>query len=72
MAKKSLIYREKKRQKLEKKYHLIRRSSKKEISKIPSLSDAPPPPPVKPNHIEPTEPKPLEFWYRSMVRNHFL
>nr|YP_010589536.1 ribosomal protein S14 [Stenopetalum velutinum]WAB48363.1 ribosomal protein S14 [Stenopetalum velutinum] len=39
MAKKSLIYREKKRQKLEKKYHLIRRSSKQEISKIPSLSE---------------------------------
>jgi small subunit ribosomal protein S14 len=39
MAKKSLIYREKKRQKLEKKYHLIRRSLKKEISKIPSLSE---------------------------------
>nr|QWL15861.1 ribosomal protein S14 [Plantago coronopus]QWL15952.1 ribosomal protein S14 [Plantago crassifolia]QWL16041.1 ribosomal protein S14 [Plantago macrorhiza] len=39
MAKKSLIQREKKRQKLEQKYHLIRRSSKKEISKVPSLSD---------------------------------
>uniref|UniRef100_UPI00315C88E8 ribosomal protein S14 n=1 Tax=Plantago muelleri TaxID=589143 RepID=UPI00315C88E8 len=39
MAKKSLIQREKKRQKLEQKYHLIRRSSKKEISQIPSLSD---------------------------------
>nr|YP_009895572.1 ribosomal protein S14 [Draba verna]QKK42031.1 ribosomal protein S14 [Draba verna] len=39
MAKKSLIYREKKRQKLEQKYHLIRRSSKKEISLIPSLSE---------------------------------
>ena len=37
MAKKSLIYREKKRQKLEQKYHLIRRSLKKEISEIPSL-----------------------------------
>ncbi|TYH27994.1 hypothetical protein ES288_A02G111300v1 [Gossypium darwinii] len=39
MAKKSLIHREKKRQKLEQKYHLIRRSSKKEISKVPSLSE---------------------------------
>ena len=39
MARKSLIQREKKRQKLEQKYHLIRRSSKKEISKVPSLSD---------------------------------
>jgi small subunit ribosomal protein S14 len=39
MAKKSLIQREKKRQKLEQKYHLIRRSSKKEISKVQSLSD---------------------------------
>ena len=39
MAKKGLIQREKKRQKLEQKYHLIRRSSKKEISKVPSLSD---------------------------------
>nr|VDD65227.1 unnamed protein product [Brassica oleracea]VDD65715.1 unnamed protein product [Brassica oleracea]VDD65762.1 unnamed protein product [Brassica oleracea] len=39
MAKKSLIYREKKRQKLEQKYHLIRRSLKKEISEIPSLSE---------------------------------
>ncbi|KAI3692903.1 hypothetical protein L6452_32728 [Arctium lappa] len=39
MAKKSLIQREKKRQKLEQKYHLIRRSSKKEISKVRSLSD---------------------------------
>nr|YP_010015694.1 ribosomal protein S14 [Rhipsalis baccifera]QOI72678.1 ribosomal protein S14 [Rhipsalis baccifera] len=39
MAKKSLIQREKKRQKLEQKYHLIRRSSKKEISKVASLSD---------------------------------
>nr|YP_778488.1 ribosomal protein S14 [Jasminum nudiflorum]Q06RD3.1 RecName: Full=Small ribosomal subunit protein uS14c; AltName: Full=30S ribosomal protein S14, chloroplastic [Jasminum nudiflorum]ABG74626.1 ribosomal protein S14 [Jasminum nudiflorum] len=38
MARKSLIQREKKRQQLEQKYHLIRRSSKKEISKIPSLS----------------------------------
>nr|BDR62820.1 ribosomal protein S14 [Jacquemontia paniculata] len=39
MARKSLIQREKKRQKLERKYHLIRRSSKKEISKVPLLSD---------------------------------
>nr|YP_009680104.1 ribosomal protein S14 [Campylotropis macrocarpa]YP_009680708.1 ribosomal protein S14 [Kummerowia striata]YP_009680791.1 ribosomal protein S14 [Lespedeza maritima]YP_009750292.1 ribosomal protein S14 [Lespedeza bicolor]YP_010295646.1 ribosomal protein S14 [Lespedeza buergeri]YP_010410246.1 ribosomal protein S14 [Lespedeza tricolor]YP_010415924.1 ribosomal protein S14 [Campylotropis howellii]YP_010416173.1 ribosomal protein S14 [Campylotropis parviflora]YP_010416339.1 ribosomal protein S14 len=39
MAKKSVIQREKKRQKLEQKYHLIRRSSKKEIKKITSLSD---------------------------------
>nr|ATG24868.1 ribosomal protein S14 [Lobelia heterophylla subsp. heterophylla] len=39
MARKSLIQREKKRQKLEQKYQLIRRSSKKEISKVPSLSD---------------------------------
>lgn len=38
MAKKSLIQREKKRQKLEQKYHLIRRSLKKEISKVASLS----------------------------------
>nr|YP_009092681.1 ribosomal protein S14 [Eustrephus latifolius]AIR12517.1 ribosomal protein S14 [Eustrephus latifolius] len=39
MARKSLIQREKKRQKLEQKYHLIRRSSKKEISRLPSLSE---------------------------------
>ena len=39
IAKKSLIQREKKRQKFEQKYHLIRRSSKKEISKVLSLSD---------------------------------
>ena len=39
MARKSLIQREKKRKILEQKYHLIRRSSKKEISKVPSLSD---------------------------------
>ncbi|TYI34996.1 hypothetical protein ES332_A03G045600v1 [Gossypium tomentosum] len=39
MAKKSLIHREKKRQKLEQKYHLIHRSSKKVISKVPSLSE---------------------------------
>ena len=39
MAKKSLIQREKKRQKLEKKYHFIRRSSKKKIrSKVSPLS----------------------------------
>nr|YP_009967256.1 ribosomal protein S14 [Anthurium huixtlense]YP_010722926.1 ribosomal protein S14 [Anthurium andraeanum]QIP53310.1 ribosomal protein S14 [Anthurium huixtlense]WDW20931.1 ribosomal protein S14 [Anthurium andraeanum] len=39
MARKSLIQRERKRQKLEQKYHLIRRSLKKEISKILSLSE---------------------------------
>ncbi|CAK8576741.1 unnamed protein product [Lathyrus sativus] len=39
MAKKSSIAREKKRQKLEKKYHLIRRSPKKEMSKAQSLSE---------------------------------
>nr|YP_009435839.1 ribosomal protein S14 [Monopsis flava]ATG25930.1 ribosomal protein S14 [Monopsis flava] len=39
MARKSLIQREKKRQKLEQKYHFIRRSLKKEISKVSSLSD---------------------------------
>jgi len=39
MATKSLIEREKKRQKLEEKYHLIRRSLKKEISKAQSLSE---------------------------------
>lgn len=39
MAKKSLIHREKKRQKLEQKYHLIRRSLKKEINEVPSLSE---------------------------------
>nr|YP_009861985.1 ribosomal protein S14 [Viscum liquidambaricola]QKV09810.1 ribosomal protein S14 [Viscum liquidambaricola] len=39
MARKSLIQREKKRQKLEQKYHLIRQSSKKEIGKASSLSD---------------------------------
>nr|AHH30439.1 ribosomal protein S14 [Neobartsia inaequalis] len=39
MARKSLIQREKRRKTLEHKYHLIRRSSKKEISKVPSLSD---------------------------------
>nr|YP_010167902.1 30S ribosomal protein S14 [Allium karataviense]QRZ01181.1 30S ribosomal protein S14 [Allium karataviense] len=39
MARKCLIQREKKRQKLEQKYYLIRRSLKKEISKVPSLSE---------------------------------
>lgn len=39
MARKSLIHREKKRQKLEQKYHLIRRSLKKKISKVSSLSE---------------------------------
>nr|YP_010569259.1 30S ribosomal protein S14 [Vaccinium angustifolium]UZC79046.1 30S ribosomal protein S14 [Vaccinium angustifolium]DBA06711.1 TPA_asm: 30S ribosomal protein S14 [Vaccinium corymbosum] len=39
MASKSLIQREKKRKKLEQKYHLIRRSSKKEISKVHLLDD---------------------------------
>ncbi|KAL2347442.1 hypothetical protein Fmac_001442 [Flemingia macrophylla] len=39
MARKSVIQREKKRQILEQKYHLIHRSSKKEISKVPSLID---------------------------------
>nr|YP_009922308.1 ribosomal protein S14 [Garcinia oblongifolia]YP_011009800.1 ribosomal protein S14 [Garcinia esculenta]QNA48165.1 ribosomal protein S14 [Garcinia oblongifolia]WPW46261.1 ribosomal protein S14 [Garcinia esculenta]WQG15127.1 ribosomal protein S14 [Garcinia esculenta]WQH62412.1 ribosomal protein S14 [Garcinia esculenta]WQM20579.1 ribosomal protein S14 [Garcinia esculenta] len=39
MARKSWIQREKKKQKLEQKYHLIRRSSKNEISKVQSLSD---------------------------------
>lgn len=39
MARKSVIQREKKRQKLEQKYQLIRRSSKKEIRKLPPLSD---------------------------------
>nr|QJF58035.1 ribosomal protein S14 [Toxicodendron sylvestre] len=39
MARKSLIHREKKRQKLEQKYHLIRGSSKKEIKKVTLLSD---------------------------------
>nr|AYC21333.1 ribosomal protein S14 [Aphyllon uniflorum var. occidentale] len=39
MARKSLIQREKKRQRLEHKYHLIRRSSKKKISKVLSLSE---------------------------------
>nr|WEY30554.1 ribosomal protein S14 [Cuscuta gronovii] len=39
MARKSLIQREKKRKKLEQKYHLIRRSSKKEINKVSLLSE---------------------------------
>ena len=39
MARKSLLHRQKKRQKLEQKYYFIRRSLKKEISKVPSLSD---------------------------------
>nr|YP_010143065.1 ribosomal protein S14 [Polygala karensium]QQL04185.1 ribosomal protein S14 [Polygala karensium] len=39
MARKSWIQREKKRQKLEQKYHLIRRSSKKEIKRVQSVSD---------------------------------
>nr|YP_009715313.1 ribosomal protein S14 [Acorus tatarinowii]QGK88118.1 ribosomal protein S14 [Acorus tatarinowii]QXU75572.1 ribosomal protein S14 [Acorus calamus] len=39
MARKGLIEREKKRKELEQKYHSIRGSSKKEIRKVPSLSD---------------------------------
>nr|YP_010555818.1 ribosomal protein S14 [Phacellanthus tubiflorus]UYR95049.1 ribosomal protein S14 [Phacellanthus tubiflorus] len=39
MAKKSVIQKEKKRQKLAQKYHMIRRSSKKEIRKVPSLNE---------------------------------
>nr|YP_010878451.1 ribosomal protein S14 [Aristolochia griffithii]WHE25543.1 ribosomal protein S14 [Aristolochia griffithii] len=39
MARKSLIQRENKRRKLKEKYHLIRRSPKKEISKVSSLND---------------------------------
>nr|YP_009241295.1 ribosomal protein S14 [Drosera rotundifolia]AMK97306.1 ribosomal protein S14 [Drosera rotundifolia] len=39
MAKKSLIQREKKRQRLEQKFRLIRRSSKKELSKAMSVSE---------------------------------
>lgn len=39
MAKKSVIEREKKRKKLEQKYHLIRKSLKNEISKVSSLSE---------------------------------
>nr|YP_009730970.1 ribosomal protein S14 [Epirixanthes elongata]YP_009730981.1 ribosomal protein S14 [Epirixanthes elongata]QBB73124.1 ribosomal protein S14 [Epirixanthes elongata]QBB73125.1 ribosomal protein S14 [Epirixanthes elongata] len=37
MARKGWIQREKKRQKLEQKYHSIRRSSKKEIKKVKSI-----------------------------------
>jgi small subunit ribosomal protein S14 len=39
MARKCLIQREKKRQKLAQKYRLIRRSLKEEIRKVPSLSE---------------------------------
>jgi small subunit ribosomal protein S14 len=39
MARKGLIPREKKRQKWKQKSHLIRRSSKTEISKVQSLTD---------------------------------
>lgn len=39
MARKSLIQRESKRQKLEQEYRLIRRSSKKEIKQVSSLSE---------------------------------
>ena len=39
MARKGLIQRENKRQKLEHKYHSIRRSLKKEIRQVLSLSD---------------------------------
>nr|WCQ78572.1 ribosomal protein S14 [Galeola lindleyana] len=39
MARKSLIQRENKRHKLEQKYYWIRRSSKKEISKVSSLRE---------------------------------
>nr|YP_009729814.1 ribosomal protein S14 [Caldesia grandis]YP_009729900.1 ribosomal protein S14 [Caldesia parnassifolia]QHW08150.1 ribosomal protein S14 [Caldesia grandis]QHW08236.1 ribosomal protein S14 [Caldesia parnassifolia]UDZ61266.1 ribosomal protein S14 [Caldesia grandis]UDZ61267.1 ribosomal protein S14 [Caldesia parnassifolia]UDZ61268.1 ribosomal protein S14 [Caldesia parnassifolia] len=39
MARKSWIQRERKREKLEQKYRLIRRSSKKEISKVSSLTE---------------------------------
>ncbi|KAK8942641.1 hypothetical protein KSP39_PZI008743 [Platanthera zijinensis] len=39
MARKGLIQRDKKRQKLEQKYYWIRRSYKKEISKVPSLRE---------------------------------
>nr|YP_010361655.1 ribosomal protein S14 [Triadenum breviflorum]UNQ87216.1 ribosomal protein S14 [Triadenum breviflorum] len=37
MARKSWIHREKKKQKLEQKYHLIRRSLKNELGKVSSL-----------------------------------
>nr|QIM59194.1 30S ribosomal protein S14 [Exacum paucisquamum]QIM59218.1 30S ribosomal protein S14 [Exacum paucisquamum] len=39
MARKGLTQREKKRQKLEQKYHFIRRSLKKELRKVTSLSE---------------------------------
>nr|YP_009413643.1 ribosomal protein S14 [Monotropsis odorata]ASN79015.1 ribosomal protein S14 [Monotropsis odorata] len=39
MARKSWIQREKKKKKLEQKYHLIRRYLKKEISKVKLLND---------------------------------
>nr|YP_009748231.1 ribosomal protein S14 [Pogonia japonica]YP_009748307.1 ribosomal protein S14 [Pogonia minor]QII89911.1 ribosomal protein S14 [Pogonia japonica]QII89987.1 ribosomal protein S14 [Pogonia minor] len=39
MARKSLIQREKKRQKLEQKYYWIRRSSKKEIRRVTSMRE---------------------------------
>nr|YP_010760438.1 ribosomal protein S14 [Cuscuta nevadensis]WEY30435.1 ribosomal protein S14 [Cuscuta nevadensis] len=39
MARKSLIQREKKKKKLEQKYHLIRRSSKEKINKVYVLSE---------------------------------
>nr|YP_010420108.1 ribosomal protein S14 [Nanocnide japonica]USG53576.1 ribosomal protein S14 [Nanocnide japonica] len=39
MGRKSFLQREKKRKKLNQKYHLIRRSSKKEIRKTQSLSE---------------------------------
>nr|YP_010474679.1 ribosomal protein S14 [Corydalis petrophila]UVH68966.1 ribosomal protein S14 [Corydalis petrophila] len=39
MARKSWIQREKKRQKLEQKYHLIRRSSKNKLSKVAAVSE---------------------------------
>jgi small subunit ribosomal protein S14 len=39
MARKSLISERRRGKKLEQKYHLIRRSSKKEINKAPLLSD---------------------------------
>jgi small subunit ribosomal protein S14 len=39
MARKSIIQREKKRQKLERKYHLIRQSPEREISEVSSLDE---------------------------------
>nr|YP_010291868.1 ribosomal protein S14 [Xyris capensis]YP_010294575.1 ribosomal protein S14 [Xyris pauciflora]ULQ68465.1 ribosomal protein S14 [Xyris capensis]ULQ68557.1 ribosomal protein S14 [Xyris capensis]ULQ68713.1 ribosomal protein S14 [Xyris pauciflora] len=39
MARKSLIQREKKREKLKEKYHLIRRSSKEQIKNASSLTE---------------------------------